>query len=297
MNKGTYVGDLRIELPGLRKKKDTCGTVRAVVCCGCGDITHGVEYERRGCENRSCIYCWGTWRVRQVNATLERFEALDHITEQLPKHDVLDLQGHMILKGMKPIGRLKHITVSPPQEWIRERVERSGLAGLKYARTLLKEYLKYHGIRAGTLIFLPYRMTDEYETMFREDVRKGLYDREKGKWGWLRDKGHMSAGVGYYFSPHWHLLGYGYMTPAGEFERETAFKKGKHTGKGWIYKNHGYRDTAEDRGRTLYYLLSHTAIVGEQGPSGRYPYKSITYVGYLGYREMRSSEIVESGIE
>ena len=108
------VGDLRIELTDLRKKKDSCGTVRAVVSCG--DITHGVEYESRKCWNRTCIYCGSAWRTRQVNATVERFEALDHIMEQLPKRDVLDLHGKTIVRGVRNIGRLKHISISPPQE-------------------------------------------------------------------------------------------------------------------------------------------------------------------------------------
>lgn len=54
-------------------------------------------------------------------------------------------------------------------------------------------------------------------------------------------------------SPHWHILGWGYLTPSNEFYKKT----------GWTYKNLGPRKD-DSLYRTLYYQLSHATIDGRK---------------------------------
>ena len=110
----------------------------------------------------------------------------------------------------KPI----HVTVSPGKDaWSKF----DSLDGYRKTRRKAIRIAKKAGMIGGALIFHPYRDT-----------------------GTIKDPK-------WYFSPHFHILGYGWVVQTPEIFRKT----------GWIVKNHRVRKSI---GATAYYQLSHAGV-------------------------------------
>lgn len=124
-----------------------------------------------------------------------------------------------------------HVVISPCQ---------SDVDTLDYARLRTKAYsvLKRTGMFAGVMIIHPFRETDS------------------GTW---------------YLSPHFHFLGYGWVSNVGDTYEKT----------GYIVKNLGVRKSVY---ATLVYQLSHAGIyIKEAGEKGKKA--TITWFGSLSYNK------------
>jgi len=130
-------------------------------------------------------------------------------------------------------GRVIHVIVSPSQK---------DVCLLSYEQLRRKSYvvLKKSGFIGGSAIFHP----------FREDPTSKTW----------------------YFSPHFHVLGYGWISRTKEgYERH-----------GWVVKNAGIRKTVSG---TALYQLSHAGIHDK--------YHTVTWFGRLSYNKLRVAPLEE----
>lgn len=106
-----------------------------------------------------------------------------------------------------------------------------------------------------------------------------------------------------YLSPHFHVVGYGYLMQSDEFHEATKAKRGKRDG--WVYKwirNIG--DDADLMG-LLKYMFSHSALIGKakEGMKSngsiyrKFPIENVTYQGDLAYRSLKSELIGSKMVE
>lgn len=304
---------LKIEIPGLREKGNNCGHVRKVGSCG--DVDHGVEHTNITCGNRTCSYCWTSWASRQVDRSVERLEAIEDLYSKLPDSEFDNL------------GNCKHVVFSPPQEWAKERL-RQGVSGFKELRRIYNKTISNHGAMGGVHVFHPYRVKGKdfdtnYKAKFRKDCKSGDFDKSKGIWAWLKENDYLYDEngdlLGVYLSPHFHYLGYGYLTKSDKFAEETgtgeywefrynyagidgsgnrfvvgseeeAKKKIKENKRPWTYKYIRKANSEEDKRKIMFYLLSHAGILGDRKETGRYPIQSVSYTGIVGYQDLSMSE-------
>lgn len=137
------------------------------------------------------------------------------------------------------LGRIEHYVVSPPQDWAKEFLY--NLGGYKKLRRKAYRLLRKYGLYGGVVIFHGWRQDDE-----------------TGLW---------------YLSPHFHILGCGYLIRSNEFYERT----------GWVYKKKGKRETLKG---TAYYLLTHCAVISGEKRS----YPAYTYFGCFAYNKARVVE-------
>lgn len=131
-------------------------------------------------------------------------------------------------------GPIKHVMLSPPQEEAKALIESK--EGYKKLHSQANRMLKKAGLVAGCTVFHGFR--------WRNDVP--------------------------YLSPHFHILGYGYLVDSSDFYRKT----------GWVYKNLGARDSIPG---TIKYLLSHCALGYEDGKRA---FHALTWFGKLAYNQI-----------
>jgi len=82
-----------------------------------------------------------------------------------------------------------------------------------------------------------------------------------------------SDGKTWFYSPHFHMIGYGWVVNAKKIESKE----------GWVIKNKGIRKSSTEVYSTVAYLLSHTAIA-----KGVH---SVTWFGDLSYRSKYALEL------
>lgn len=184
------------------------------------------------CKNPLCPTCGEYWASRSASRVENRLQGV---------HDAY-------MKVSVSLGAVKHIILSPPQEWAKKLMAtRDGYHSLRqYAYRVLKNA----NILGGCVIFHAHR--------FGHPENDDLHDTRKKA----------------YISPHFHVLGWGFLQPAGEFHRETA---------GWVYKNKGKRDSV---GGTVAYLLSHAGI-GFHAPQSHF--NTPTWFGCASYNRVSKS--------
>jgi hypothetical protein len=173
---------------------------------------HFIEHDRyvatHSCHNPNCPVCYESWASRQAGNSSDRIV------------QAIGLYKHA---GYK-IGRVNHIVFSPPQEMAIDMI------GTKEGAKKLRSMAVWHsikaGVRGGCIIPHPFRQNDPREDNYREDLKPYVW----------------------YLSPHFHVIGVGWLKKSNEFYSET----------GWIYKNIGRRDTIKG---TIKYTLTHCGIV------------------------------------
>lgn len=132
----------------------------------------------------------------------------------------------------RSMGMAIHLSVSP---------SRKDAYGMEYPKLRKKAYLiaQKHGFLGGSVMFHPWREDD------------------RGVW---------------YFSPHFHMIGYGWIHGSAEGYEEH----------GWIVKNHGVRESIS---ATAMYQLSHCGVHEK--------YASVTWFGRLSYNKLRVAPMPE----
>lgn len=142
-----------------------------------------------------------------------------------------DRAAYRLLAAAKGRGKIIHVTVSVPQsDYL------LGITEGKFTELRKKAYriIKKCGVWGGLLIYHPFRQDD--------------------------------LTLGWYYSPHFHILGYGWIHGV----------KAEYESSGWIVKNIGVR---EDPFTVVRYQLSHC---------GNHPsYHSVTWFGGLAYNKLR----------
>lgn len=214
-------------LPGQGEQtNDKCGQwTHPLRCPNHGQITldgkkHDSFVATHSCHNPECPVCYESWASRQAVTSSDRIIQ----AVGLYKHE-----GYVI-------GKINHIVFSPPQEQAKELIRTAG--GARTLRTMAKDMAKKAGVRGGAMIFHPFRQNDPRETNFNENMKPYVW----------------------YESPHFHVVGFGWLKKSDEFYNET----------GWLYKNVGRRQTIKG---TIKYTLTHCGIA--EG------FQAITYFGMI----------------
>jgi len=204
-------------LPGWGSAHPGCGTVRSGVSCPeagkagrqatitGAPVAHLRRIIKAHCDRPECPTCWPTWADRQARRAAERLKAAVEL---------------MAKAGLRP-GKLKHVVISPPQDWARQLIL-EGPEGARKLKAAATKILKAAGLQGGAVVFHPWRTT-------------------------ARGRGRYRKGQNY-LSPHYHVIGHGFVMNAADFATKYP---------GWTYKNIGMRD---EPAATVAYLLSHAGV-------------------------------------
>jgi hypothetical protein len=219
--------------PGQGTAYETCGET---VWKGCLNYTAHpqgkahIKKEVNNCGRAECPICYAKWLVDTTKKAVNRIE-----------------QGKP-----KRYRKAIHVTISPPKkEWWKYKTDPEA----KKIRRKVDRIAKKSGMFGYAKVFHP-----ERERCIKCGGNKKLGDMKK-----CEKCGHDI--FEWYFSPHYHLVGYGWIS----WNKQKYLKSG-----GWIVKNHRVR---KDIGATIYYQLTHCGI--KKG------YHAISWVGSLSWRSLK----------
>ena len=228
-----------LPFPGVGEKRDDCktGFAKKMVCEK--DQEHpAVQIGLRTCGRQECPACWGTWALRGADRAGSRLEGF--------------------AKAIRTRYRPRHIILSMSDGDAAYYLDRYEDDGDRLYKALKKEFLgraERVGIKGGAMVIHLYRVD--------HIAQNGDSATNLKTWENVRKTGRWRDIVRY--SPHAHIIGYGYLHKP---------EKGEFT-----YKNKGILKTRDDIERVAYYALSHAAL-----PSKGH---AITYFGACGYNKLR----------
>lgn len=134
---------------------------------------------------------------------------------------------------------IKHVVVSPPQGAY------DAVGGFRKLRARAYRIARRAGLKGGQAIFHPFR------------------------WG----------ADAWYWSPHFHMLGHGWIDETSELFEST----------GWVVKNLGLRSSLY---QTVRYELSHAGLEGIQ-PYAKSRVRTITWWGQVSYAKLHVERVLE----
>lgn len=261
--------DPRWELPSHGKSYDDCGDIRMKGCDHVEDHPEGkvfVRFYKRNCRRKQCPVCYEGWATAEAERSLIRLGSFvsgsrdvdrlilrlkkDMVDNPKPKELfhrelVLELEKMATAKGFRPI----HVVLSPPKK-LHDAFRTS--EGYRKIRKTAYAIAKKSGLYGGLMIIHPYRLRCKNCTSTIPDYKKQCPKCGGSVFEW-------------YFSPHFHFIGYGWIQRTEEGYSEH----------GWIVKN---LKTRKSVFATLRYLLSHAGVS---------KFHTTTWFGKLSYRVMR----------
>lgn len=197
---------------------------------GCLSSKHpGTAYSKRiqySCDRAGCPVCSQSWRWKASKKIAYRIHAVKKILRGAGYH------------ATRPI----HVTVNPePRLWEQFRDPKRYPKLRRKAQRIAKKA----GFYGGTIVFHPFRyQCSKCGSHFNFDTKKCSNCGSDHKTR--------------YWSPHWHLLGFGWIINTAQLHRSA----------GYLVKNHGVRDSVQ---KTAYYELGHCGLRPE--------YQAFTWFG------------------
>lgn len=231
---GIYENKSIFHLPGQAEQTNNkCGNwVHPLSCPNHAQQTltnelHDRFVTQHSCHKPDCPVCYESWASRQATNTADRlFQAINLYRKEGYK---IETQ-----RGYYSIGRIDHIVFSPPQDLAKKLIQTSG--GFRTLRTKAIDIMKTSGVVGGAVVFHPFRQNDSREPNFNTYMPEGVW----------------------YESPHFHIIGCGYIKKSNEVYACT----------GWTYKKMERRETVQG---TIKYTLTHCGIA--EG------FQALTYFG------------------
>lgn len=218
-----------VRIPGVGSAPNRCRGYTPVGFCEAGHVQLG----RSSCDTRYCPDHWRGWVRDGTEGAVARLAGFRQAAEGWGK-------------------RLLHIVASPEAD----RVSTDRFWSLMGdAQDVVEEA----GARGGLEIAHPYRTSDRADMLFETAVEEGDWEREWGRWSFLRD---LAGGDWETWEtlteagPHFHFL-----VACRDFDPEAIRE-------GWVVKNvrsfsrFEKRDleSYEDMARAAYYLRTHAAV-------------------------------------
>jgi len=221
---------------------EDCGLDKGIyarkIKCSENDKHPKFEWHGKSCGEPGCPRHWKQWAIRgadRIGCRLQGFYEIKRNKRYPPRHIVLSISD-----------------VDPLLEKL-EKMEPSD-----QVRTLRKYFIERAsaiGCTGGSLVLHLWRTND-------------LVPDGKGekKWSWVRSKGYFWKHF-VKFSPHAHIIGYGYLKKPepGHF----------------YYANIRVLKTRDDIEATAYYQLDHAAIIDGT------KINAVVYFGNCGYRKLK----------
>lgn len=241
---------------------ETCDFVKGYFTCSCRDKIIPIH---DSCQRAGCPICYEEWASKagaRVSDNLRGTRAAYRVYDPSLGSDFGKIE-----KNIKNTHNIRHITFSPPPGLVADDV------GLSDAFKVFLKLRKKRFMTGGVVWFHPYRIKPAVRVRLSEYMRiRG--DEQKGEHGGFWRLIHLDAlclgGLSeyVYWSPHYHVLGFGGLPDAGLFHRITG---------GWTYKNHGPRNLEikeapdghwiDEVKITASYISTHAAI--EEGKMSR----------------------------
>lgn len=203
-------------IPGTTKQKDEhCGDVLKWIACS-RDPTHWKQPLVEHCDRVECPVCWTYWAAKQSKRMAGRLRGY-----------VADAQERLIGYDWHKANaqNLRHWTFSPkdgviPPDMDYDRIKQIG-----------KKIIERAGSTGGVFGFHPFRVRPDIQIRLHNRLRLtrlSSEDKEIKFWEAARldllDLGSWREYV--YWSPHFHVAGFGFLQDARTFHSET----------GWVYK-------------------------------------------------------------
>lgn len=215
----------------------SCGEL---IFTGCISPAHEgkayVEAHKGNCGRAQCPVCHEGWLIDTTKKT---------------EHRITEAEKILVKWGWrrhKPI----HVTVNPePSLW----EQYLDVAKFNKLRRKAQAIAKKAGFSGGSIIYHPERSRCG-------DCGGKLVGKAFDK----HCKACGSKNIVWYFSPHWHLFGFGWITGTKAISEVT----------GYVVKNHGIRSSI---GATIYYQLSHCGI--------REGKQTLVWFGILHYSKLK----------
>lgn len=250
-------------------KDDTCGTFRAKAACS-ADISHGVITIPNTCGRPVCPVCWPTWARREAERVASRVDGYRQAVRDQAE----------LIPGVKRVYSARHHMISPPASVVNgiiEKVERRIMKKggdfwplfIDRLREESYQVLEASGLQGAAVVIHIYRIRPEHQDHIKEEVEQ-YPDLYKDRWQFVIKQPDWQKYV--YFSPHIHLVSYGWSIPSREFHEDTG---------GWSIRMIRQADSTAG---LVYYLLSHV---------GHIPGKNaVTYWGCVSTRKLRMVESI-----
>lgn len=233
-----------LPIPGTGDSYEDCGTgiAKKLVCENDPDGHPVVVVGTKSCKRPECPTCWSSWARRATDRTGSRVDGFRDAARHRypPRHIIISLSANESTDLLDTYANDA------------ERLYK----GIK--STLLRK-AKAIGVKGGAIVIHFYRI----DHLLDNDLSPKEYSVQNHRvWDQVRDSGNWQEVVR--FSPHAHIIGYGYLqTPKkGEFK----------------YKNKGPLKSRDDIERASYYMLSHCTLP----PKGH----AISYFGCCSYNKL-----------
>lgn len=215
-----------------------CGEfVRALSCedFGKDNKKHDRFIETYSCHRPGCPTCYESWALREAEKATERL-----------------FEGQNLYRIAHKRIELRHLVFSPPQnkhKAIKQMIEQGRYNVLKHQ---FIELMVKAGVKGGLIVSHFWRNSQEKDDILSDNNNQDPFNAPNDKYDW-------------YFSPHFHIIGSGFLMDSDEFFAKT----------GWIYKNLGDRRSLKD---TIYYLLTHCA--------NHEKHHAVTWFGLFSYNKI-----------
>lgn len=194
-----------------------------------------VQKFRRNCGRASCPVCYESWAGKLAHGIEAR-------VQKVLKND---------REGSNVLGNPIHVAISPSEDLFWSSKESLNDNNYEILRDMVYEKARYVGLKTGSVIFHPFRRKCRF---------CGHSPIPNGKDPCCPECG--SKSFVWYFSPHFHVIGFGWID--GDKVAELYKKEG------WITKNLKVRESV---GGTALYQLSHAGVHED--------YHTVTYFGRL----------------
>ena len=272
---------LPYSIPGVGEKtSDTCGEV--IRGAGCSvDVGHFWRPHPLSCDRRECPTCYDTSLMKVAKRGADRIRGFGDAVGDAPiPAGLTPHQYREVTRIIKRSKKILHVTISPPVGVVTPDMDYEAIQALG------RDHARRTGLVGGYYIFHPYRISEDMQVILwlcNHALREQGLDT-MSYWDHVHND---SLGLGSWceyveWSPHWHLIGVGWLMRSEEFHHDT----------GWIYKNirpGGVRRDIDydpksvsfndEIASVLRYQLSHAALI----PGGR----ALREFGYMNTRYLK----------
>ena len=273
-----------------QQTKDACGSVRHWAACS-KDKGHGARPLVEHCDDPECPVCWKGWGVKQARKVSERLRG--YITAARPEGRWFTSQTEdQMFEYYDPeqekfwsVGHcenaqnVRHFLLSAPEGALDPWMSTAHIYAVG------KFWAKWVGIRGGMMAFHPWRILPEIQERLKKLIPRGLQEGneeyEKKFWQVIREQSQPDRSIdlgleswhcAVYWSPHFHIIGFGYICDSINFRELT----------GWLVKEvrnisqkkeWDGRRMKDDIAAVSFYVLSHGNV--EWGK------KSVAWIGCM----------------